>query len=142
MIGKWTIVYIALLNIIYLFNASVTHSRLWLPIAIRQRYPTKWKSRIAILNDRECPIIVGTLSWTFVSESYRSGRSAKHSRQLRASCNIREIRLILSNQITIVTMSGQILLYRIKNVTMSCIFWTVFCWSGECRDKRARFEEI
>ena len=65
-------------------------------------------------------------------------RSAKHSRQLGASRNIRETQPILSSRITIVTMSWQILLYRIKIVTMSCVVWTVSgrfpverAWSGE-----------
>ena len=31
------------------------------------------KSRITILNDRECPISVGTQSYTIVTESYGSG---------------------------------------------------------------------
>ena len=56
-------------------------------------------------------------------------RSAKHSRQLGASRNIRETQPILSGRITIVTMSWHILLYRIKIVTMSCVVWTV---SGQC----------
>ena len=56
-------------------------------------------------------------------------RSAKHSRQLGASRNIREDRQILSGRITIVTMSWQILLYRIKIVTMPCVVCTV---SGRC----------
>ena len=56
-------------------------------------------------------------------------RSAKHSRQLGASRNIRETQTILYSRITILTMSWQILLYRIKIVTMSCVVWTV---SGRC----------
>ena len=48
------------------------------------------------------------------------GRSAKHSRQLGASRNIRETQPILSSRITIVASSWQILLYRIKIVPMSC----------------------
>ena len=48
------------------------------------------------------------------------GRSAKHSRQLGASRNVRETQPILSSRITIVTRSWQILLYRIKIVPMSC----------------------
>ena len=50
-------------------------------------------------------------------------RSAKHSRQLGASRNIRETQPILCSWITIVTMSWQILLYRIK-------IWTVSCGTG------------
>ena len=61
-------------------------------------------------------------------------RSAKHSRQLGASRNIRETQPILCSWITIVTMSWQILLYRIKIVTMSCVVWTV---SGRCPVERA-----
>ena len=48
------------------------------------------------------------------------GRSAKHSRQLGASRNIRETQPILSSRITIVTSSWEILLFRIKIVPMSC----------------------
>ena len=48
------------------------------------------------------------------------GRSAKHSRQLGASRNVRETQPILSSRITIVTSSWQILLYRIKIVPMFC----------------------
>ena len=66
-------------------------------------------------------------------------RSAKHSRQLGASRNIRETQPILCSRITIVTMSWQILLYRIKIVTMSCVVWTV---SGRCPVERAWSGEI
>ena len=47
-------------------------------------------------------------------------RSAKHSRQFCVSRNIRETEPSLSSQITMLTMSWQILLYRFKIVTMSC----------------------
>ena len=102
----------------------------WDQTALRHE---KWKSRITILNDLECPIIVWTQSYTFV-RVLRIGngpeRSAKHSQQLGAYRNIRETQPILCSRITIVTMSWQILLYRIKTVTMSCVVWTVSCGTG------------
>ena len=49
-----------------------------------------------------------------------SERSDKHSRQLDASHNIREIQPIVSSRITVVTLSWHILMYRINIVTLSC----------------------
>jgi hypothetical protein len=51
-----------------------TQCRLWLPswdqTALRHE---KWKCRITILNDLECPNIVWTQSCTFITESYGLG---------------------------------------------------------------------
>ena len=104
----------------------------WDQTALRHE---KWKSRITTLNDLECPIIVWTQSYTFVTESYGSGKVGQSLPTVGASRNIRETQPILFSRMTIVTMSWQILLYRIKIVTMSCVvivLWigTLSWWTG------------
>jgi hypothetical protein len=98
----------------------------WDQTALRHE---KQKSRITILNDLECPIIVWKQSYMFVKESYGSGL-VRRGRPSTPARNNRETQLALSSRITIVTLSWQILLYWIKIVTMSCVVWSVSCGTG------------
>ena len=82
----------------------------------RSRHETR-NSRITILTDLGCPIIVWTQSFTYETES-------KHSRQVRP-VTFGKLDFVWSdyNRDYVVTLR-----YRIEIVTMSCIVWTISGW--------------
>ena len=85
----------------------------WDTTTIRQK---KWNGRFTILNDRQCSIIVSTQSFTFGTESFRSGGSWRVDQALSA---VRSVKLQSWPK------SWQIMLYRVIIVTMSCVVRTI-----------------